>query len=154
MAKRKLLMVVDPTPECHKALRFAARRAEHTGSEVTMLTVIEAEEFEHWMAVREVMRTENRERAEEYLKELAEQVQEFSGVRPDIVIREGKKAEEVLSLIAEDKEIRILVLGASEAAEGPGPLVNELVNKRGGGLSIPVVVVPGHMSEEEIDLSA
>ena len=144
-------MVVDSTPECLIALRFAALRAAHTGSAITMLYVIEPEDFQHWMSVRDVMLVEGRKEAEERLTELAHEVHTYSGVTPEFVIREGKKAEQLLALIEEDKDIHILVLGASTDAEGPGPLVGELVAKRSGGLSIPIVVVPGGMSEAEID---
>lgn len=148
---RKLLMVVDSTPECMNALRFAAFRAAHTNAALTMLYVIEPEDFQHWMAVEHVMRTEGREEAEKRLRELAEMVRKYSGVTPEYVIREGKRAEEVLAQIEEDRDIRILVLGASTDERGPGPLIADLVAKRSGRLSIPVVVVPGGLTEQEIE---
>ena len=61
---RKFLIVVDETPECMNAMRFAARRAQKTGGGVTMLYVIEPDEFQHWMGVAEVVRAEAREAAE------------------------------------------------------------------------------------------
>ena len=148
---RKMMMVVDSTPECMNALRFAARRAEHIGSTVTMLYVIEPEDFQHWVSVRDVMRAEARREAEERLEVLAREVHELSGVTPEFVIREGNKAEEVLAQIAADSDVHLLVLGASTGPDGPGPLIADLVGKRSGGLSIPVVVVPGGMTPEKID---
>ena len=35
---RKFLVVVDKTPECRVALRFATRRAQHTGGRVTLMS--------------------------------------------------------------------------------------------------------------------
>ena len=32
--RRKFLVVIDDTPECGRALLYAARRAEHSGGEV------------------------------------------------------------------------------------------------------------------------
>ena len=151
---RKLLMVIDGTPECMNALRFAARRAEHNNDAVTMLYVIEPEDFEHWVSVREVMQAEAREEAEERMAALADKVFKYSGITPECVICEGKRSEAVLGQIAADKNIRILVLGASQGTEGPGPLVTELVGKHAGQLTIPVVVVPGSMSERDIDAGA
>jgi len=148
---RKLLMVVDDTPECMGALRFAVRRAEHTGDSVVMLYVIEPEDFEHWVSVRDVMRAEAFEQAEEYMAKLAAEAFEFSGIKPEFSIREGSRAAEVLTQIEEDRSIGILVLGASSDVAGPGPLVSELVNARSGEMQIPIVVVPGCMSESEID---
>jgi len=148
---RKFLVVVDKTPECMNALRFAARRAANTGGGVTMLYVIAPEEFQHWVGVAEVMRHEKREEAEARLGALADEVRALAGVMPEFAIREGAAAEEVLAHIGDDPEIGVLVLGADEQGEGPGPLVASLVGKRGGKMPIPVTVVPGAMTLAEID---
>ena len=147
---RKFLIVVDETPECMNAMRFAARRAQKTGGGVTMLYVIEPEEFQHWVGVAEVMRAEARETAEERLTHLAEEMRALCGVTPEFAIREGKKAEEVLEAIEADPDIGVLVLGAGEG-EGPGPLVSYLVTRLGHRLPVPVTIVPGGMSMERID---
>jgi len=147
---RKFLMVVDETPECMNAMRFAARRAEKTGGGVTMLYIIEPDEFQHWIGVAEVMRSEAREAAEVRLLQLADEIRTLTGVVPSFVIREGKKVEEVLGTIKEDPDIGVLVLGAGEG-EGPGLLVSALVTKMGHRLPIPVTVVPGGLSMERID---
>ncbi len=149
---RKFLIVVDETPECINAMRFAARRAQKTGGGMTMLYVIEPDEFQHWIGVAEVMRSEAREAAEARLLQLADEMQALSGVTPEFAIREGKKAEEVLAIIEEDHNIGVLVLGAGEGdGEGPGPLVSYLVTKMGHRLPVPVTVVPGGMTLERID---
>lgn len=147
---RKFLIVVDETPECMNAMRFAARRAQKTGGGVSMLYVIEPEEFQHWVGVAEVMRAEAREKAEERLMHLADEMRELCGVTPEFSIREGKKSEAVLKAIEEDPDIGVLVLGAGEG-EGPGPLVSYLVTKMGHRLPVPVTIVPGAMSMERID---
>ena len=147
---RKFLIVVDETPECMNAMRFAARRAQKTGGGVSMLYVIEPEEFQPWVGVAEVMRAEAREKAEERLTQLAEEMRALCGVTPEFAIREGKKAESVLNAIEEDPDIGVLVLGAGEG-EGPGPLVSYLVTRLGHRLPVPVTIVPGGMSMERID---
>ena len=147
---RKFLIVVDETPECMNAMRFAARRAQSTGGGVVMLYVIEPDEFQHWMGVAEVMRAEAWEKAEARLEQLADEMRTLCGVMPEFAIREGPKTEEVLAIIEGDNDIGVLVLGAGEG-EGPGPLVSFLVTKMGHRLPVPVTVVPGGMSLARID---
>ena len=147
---RKFLVVVDETPECMNAMRFAARRAQSTGGGVVMLFVIAPEEFQHWVGVAEIMREEARETAENRLGELATELQALAGVTPEFVIREGNRSEEVLKLIEEDREVGVLVLGAGEG-DNPGPLVSQLVSKMGGRMPVPVTIVPGALSLERID---
>ena len=70
-----------------------------------------------------------------------------------MVIREGGTAEEIVRLIEEDADIGILVLAAGTGKEGPGPLVATSA-KTAGTFPIPVAIVPGHLSDEEIDASS
>ena len=145
------MIVVDETPECMNALRFAARRASKTGGGVVMLFIIPPEEFQHWIGVGEVMRAEARQAAEERLETLAGEVRDVSGVLPEFVIREGVAREEVLGQIQDDPEIGVLVLGAATSGDGPGPLVSSLAGRMSADLTVPVTVVPGGMTMEQID---
>lgn len=150
-ARSKFLVVVDDTPECRTALRFASRRARRTGGGVVLLRVIEPADFQHWAAVEKLMREEAREEAEKLLTQLASQVNESAGIMPEYTIREGHPAEQILALIEEDKSIRILVLGASPDKEGPGPLVSRLAGQMSGSMRVPITLVPGSLTSEEID---
>ena len=149
---RQFLVVVDDTPECRKALRFAWRRAQRTGAGVTLLRVIDPVDFQHWLSVEERMREEAREEAEELLQKLAVEVQQQSTILPELVVREGAVRDAVVKLIDDDKTIRILVLGAGTGSEWPGPLVTQLAGKMSGALRVPVTVVPGNLSDEQLDL--
>ena len=145
------LCVVDDTPEMAAALRFACRRASRSGRRLGLLYVIEPVEFQHWMSVGELMAQERREEAEEMLQVVARTVQIRTGEMPLLYIREGNLTEELLNLIDEEKNIALLVLGAATGNDGPGPLVSHLVQKNAGQLRVPITVVPGSLSEEDID---
>lgn len=146
---RKFLVVVDESPECMNAIRFASRRAQKTGGGLQMLFVIRPEEFQHWIGVGDIMRREAREAAEARFHEVAAPVKENVGITPEFVIREGEPVEEVLAQIKEDPEIGVLVLGAG-TDNGPGPLVSHLVGKLAGRMPVPITVVPGGLSREEV----
>lgn len=150
--ERTFLVVVDATPEMKVALRFAVRRALRTGGRVALLYVMEPADFRHWGAVEEKMREERREEAERVLQTLATQVHEASGVMPVLYVREGKPAEEIVTLVAEDPAIAVLVLGAGIDKKGPGPLVSQIAGKLSGKFPIPITVVPGNLSDDQIDL--
>ena len=150
-ARRNFLVVVDDTPECRVALRFACMRAHRTGGGVVLLRVIEPADFQHWMAVEKLMREEAREEAEDLLRGLSEEMNEYSGLMPEFRLREGRVVDEILGLISEEASIRILILGASPDAAGPGPLVSRLAGQMSGSMQVPVTVVPGNMTVEQID---
>jgi len=67
------------------------------------------------------------------------------------MVREGKSFDEVLAQIDEDPQVRVLVLGAATGPEGPGPLVSALAGKMPGNMHIPVTVVPGNLTDKQVD---
>ncbi len=148
---RTFLCVVDDSEELSRALRFACRRASNTGGRVAILYVVEPAEFQHWMAVGERMREEARSEAEEMTQAVASSVQRMTGQIPTIFIREGKASEELISLINEYEDISLLVLGAAIGQDGPGPLIKTLVERMAGNLRVPVTIVPGNLTDEQID---
>ena len=150
MSLRKFLVIMDNSPEFLNALRYAAIRASKTGGAVEILGIIAPEEFQHWLGVGEAMRAEARERIEAHFKVFSNWMIEKEGVEPELVIREGEKVSEILAQIKDDPEVGILVLGANPSGEGPGPLVSQLVGSQGGILPVPVTIVPGSMSKEDI----
>lgn len=149
--ERVFLCVIDSTAEVHQALRFAARRAMRSGGRVALLYVIEPGDFQHWMAVAEKMREERRAEAERVLNERAAEVQEITGKMPVLYVREGSTRDEVVKLIEEEPTMSVLVLGAGTDKKGPGPLVSSIAGKLSGRFPIPITVVPGNLTDEQID---
>ena len=147
---RIFLVVVDETEEMRVALRYAALRARRTGGHVALLYVIEPSDLQQWMAVESLMREERREEAEALLQKLSGEVAELCGSLPIVYIREGRRRDELMALLDEEPTISILVLAAGTGAEGPGPLVTQLVGKMSGKMRVPVTVVPGSLTDEQI----
>ena len=150
-AERMFLVVVDQTEEMKTALYFACRRALRTGGRVALLYVIEPPEFQHWLGVERVMEAEAREEAEATLQVMAEHVHAIVGKMPVLHVRQGPRRDELLALINEDPEISVLVLGTAAGHEDPGPLVTYLIGQMGGKIRLPVILVPGQLSETDID---
>src|ERR1700733_2446233 len=87
---RKFLVVIDKTPECAVALRFATRRAQHTGGRVTLMCPATPGEFQQWKGVEEIMRDEAHAEAEALLHAAAKTVNELAGILPEVVISNGR----------------------------------------------------------------
>ena len=146
---RKFMVVLDSSTECLNAMRFAAMRAENTGALVEILAVIPPEEFNHWIGVGAIMREEARDRINAHFEVFAKWMRDKHQVNPELVIREGEVISEILSQIRDDSEVDILVLGAAIDRKGPGPLVTQL-SKLSGSLEVPIVIVPGSLSKEQL----
>jgi nucleotide-binding universal stress UspA family protein len=149
--KPKFLVVVDGTPECDRAVYYASRRASRISGGVVMLRVIETgDRNQQWLGVADIMRAEAHEQANTVLDQYAARANGVAALTPERAIREGDKVHEILKLIDEDEDIAVLVLAASVGNEGPGPLVANL-GKSVGTFPIPIAIVPGHLSDEELD---
>jgi nucleotide-binding universal stress UspA family protein len=151
--KRKFLVVVDETPECESALAFAAARVQRTGGQLALLYVIEPDMDFQWLGVEEIAREEGHSKAKAVFRlfGLKLRAMGFEGLAPEEIVREGMKPDEITKLIEEDEDIGVLVLGASKDPSGPGPLVSALAGGRlVGSFAVPITVVPGNLSIEEI----
>ena len=147
---RKFLVILDDSQECLNAMRFAAMRAARTSGGVEVLAVIPPEEFNHWIGVSDIMRSEARERIEVHFEVFAKWMRDRQGIDPELVIREGEPIQEILAQVKDDPEIGVLVLGAGTDKKGPGPLVSQLT-KNAGSLPVPMTIVPGDLSKERLE---
>jgi nucleotide-binding universal stress UspA family protein len=149
--ERTFLVVVDDSEEMRAALRYACRRARHTGGRVALLRVIAPAEFQHFAAIGQLMSEEARADAEALLQRLGGEVRQLSGELPVVYVREGHPIDELVALIDQEPSISILVLAAGTGAEGPGPLVSALSGRTIDKLRVPVTIVPGHLTDRLID---
>ena len=146
----KFLVCVDGSPESRVAARFGALRAKNTKGYLVLLTVIEPVEFQHWVAIEEVMEAERREEAERMLEDMAAEMNEMAGVTSAFVVREGRIGEEILATVEEDPSIDFVVLGATAAAAKRGRLTSWLSSQVGVRLWVPLVIVPGNLTDEQL----
>ena len=151
--RRKFLVIVDETPECERAVAYAARRAQTTNGTVLLMFVIDSADFQGLLGVGKIMRAEATQRANMAIERNIAVVRERYGLEPETVIKEGPTKDEIHRLIEDDQDIAILVLAAGGAKEGPGPLV-QAVAGRGAAFPIPVTVIPHTLTDEDIDAVA
>ncbi|MEJ2017419.1 MAG: universal stress protein [Maritimibacter sp.] len=107
---RKFLVVLDDSKECLNAMRFAAMRAQHTGGDVEILSVIPPDEFNHWIGVGTIMREEAKERIHAHFQVFAKWMRDKHNVDPKLVIREGNAVDEILKRVEESSQIGVVVL--------------------------------------------
>lgn len=149
--KPKCLVVVDDTAEWDRAVYYAARWAVRVGGGVVMLRIIAIEDQnQQWLGVADLMRVEAEDEANEALDRASGRANGIAAITPERVIREGDPTTQILEVIDQDVDISMLVLAANPGAEGPGPLI-ALMAQVAGSFPIPVVIVPGDLTDTEID---
>ena len=149
-AMRVYLVIIDETEEALVALRFASRRAAKTGGGLHLLALVPPQEFSAFAAVQATIEEEARVRAETLVTAAASGLMSEGLAMPTIAVKVGEGIKIVREYLAEHMEVSALVLGAAKEG-GPGPLVSHFTGAQAGQLPCPVFVIPGSLSQDEIE---
>ena len=149
--RRTYLVVIDDSPEARVALRFAARRAAKTGGAIEVLAVVEPQDFVQWGGVQAAIEEEQRLRIEGTVSSSVGEIVDAAGIEPTIIVREGEPVAVVRDLVGERLDFAALVLGASPSGP-PGQLVAAFTGTDAGKLPCPVMIIPGGLSDERLEV--
>ena len=148
--ERVFLVVVDESEEMQNALHYACRRARNTQGRVALLYVIEPAEFQHWLGVERVMQDEARQHAEQTCRRSP------AGSRPnwqatDPACSRRSPAERTAGHDRRGSEHLAVGAGHGDQPRGARAAGHLLVGQMGGQMRVPVTLVPGQLTPEEID---
>ena len=146
----KFLVCVDDSEECKIALKFACMRAKNTKGSVVLLYVIEPQDLMHFVGVENIMKSEAYAKADEILKSLKSEVDINFGLNIECKIEKGHKFDKIVDFINQDDTISILVLGAAPEGKGTNDLVQRFSMALTTSIHIPLTVVPGNLTDEEL----
>ena len=147
----KYLVCVDGSEASRIALHFACKKAIKRGDAVEMLHVIQSADMQNLFGVMDKMREEQRREGEILMKTLGESAFQYAGVTPSVQIREGRLGEEIINATLADHTVNMLVLGASPESSGKGKLITWIAGKLGDRLLVPLMLVPGNLTDLQID---
>ena len=148
---RLFLVVADDSKELHQALYYAARRAATANGEIALFRCIEPTEGQLWGGVTEIMEAEKEQESKVLLQELSNYCEKLGAPKPRTFVRRGITSEELFKLINNEAAIRVLVLGVSIETGNPGPLINYIINNGSNECRVPITIVPGNLSDDQID---
>lgn len=146
----KFIVCVDKSDASRVAVRFACIKASKCDGLVTMLHVIEPPESDALLGVAKAMREEARAAAETMVQDLCGEANALSGIMPSILLREGKVGEEIVKAAIEDTDAKMLVLGVNPGSKR-GKLVAWISTQMGESLLIPLLLVPGNLTDQQIE---
>ena len=147
----KYLVCIDGSESSRVALHFACKKAIKHGGAVEMLHVVAPGDMQNIFGVAEKMRAEQRQEADIMVKSLSESAFQYAGVTPAVQIREGQAGEEIINAALADNDVNMLVLGASPESAKRGNLIQWLAGKLGDRLLVPIMLVPGNLTDLQID---
>jgi hypothetical protein len=132
------------------ALRFAARRGAKTHGAVEVLALVPPQDFVQWGGVQAAIEEEQKLRIEGVVSSSVGEIFDEAGIKPAIVLRQGEPVKTVREYLVDRDDIAALVLGAAPAGD-PGPLVAHFTGKDSGKLPCPVMIIPGGLSDDQLE---
>lgn len=145
--KTNYLVCVNSEDYSKIALKFACRIANKNNGIVTILNVIEPADYQSFALVADAIKEEKRQETEALLQSLAEELD----VIPSFMVREGSIEEEIIKVVEEDTSISMLIVGATTEANVKSKVLPQLVAQLGSKLLIPMLIVPGNITEHQMD---
>jgi hypothetical protein len=150
VASPKFLVCVDQHDESVAALKFACLKATTRGAIVDIIHILPPADFQTLGMVAERMSEERRTEGEQLLRRLSEEAQRLYGVPTGLILREGSAGDELIKVISEMQDVSVLIVGTAHHMKGRGKLAAWLAQQLGQKLFIPLLMVPGNLTEDQI----
>ncbi len=144
----RFMVCVNDQEEAEVALRLASIKARKRNGTVDILHVIPVDDTHGLFGVGERIREERYDRARMMLADLSTLSEEITGMPPNVMLQEGAIGETIVA-VAQDSDVNMVVLGVVPGSS-KGKLVAWLSTQLGEKLLMPIMLVPGNLTDQQI----
>lgn len=148
---RKILVLVNGDLSTRAAVAWAAHWAKRTGDSIVLFHVIEPDHAMGFGVMQDLMRAEQWQATERMMATFSSYAEKLTGHPPAHLVREGMLRDTVREVLKTEPNLSMLVIAASHREAGPAPLIGYLASRMGSRVQVPMVLVPGSMTAEEIE---
>ena len=138
-------------PEARVALRFAARRAAKTGGAVEVLAIVPPQDFVQWGGVQAAIEEEQRLRIEASVAANVGEIVDAAGIKPMIVVRAGRAGRASCAPMSARATTSPRWCSAPRRRAIPGRWSTNFTGHDAGKLPCPVMIIPGSLSDEQLE---
>ncbi len=146
----KFLVCVDAHEESVAALKFACLKAITRGAIVDIIHILPPADFQTLGIIADRMTEERRAEGELLLRRLSDEAQKLYGITPGLILRQGSAGDEILRTLGELTDISVLIVGTAQHMRGRGQLAAWLAQQLGQKLFIPLLMVPGNLTDDQL----
>ena len=148
---RRILVLVGGDLSTRAAIAWAARWAVRTGDGIVLFHVIEPDQAMGFGVMQDLMRAEQWQTTDRLMATFSAYAARLTGHPPAQLVREGPLKETVREVLKTEENLSLLVVAASHREAGPAPLISYLASRMGSRVQVPMVLVPGTMTAEQIE---
>ena len=149
--KANYLVCVNTEQYSEVALHFTCYLAKKNNGAIVLLHVIEPADYKSLGMVADKMRKEKHAESQKFLSELAGKAKDWSGITPIVMVREGLIEDEIIAVVEENPTIRMLIAGVSSESSKKSKIIPPLVSVISTKLLIPMLIVPGTMTNQDME---
>lgn len=147
----KYLVCVDSRDESQVALKLACMKARVRSGQVDIIHVVPPADFQTLGAIAERMKEERMEEGRKLLNQAAAIALTNYGIKAATILREGATGDEIIACAMGNADVITVVLGiASHQPNVRGKLASWLAGQLGVKLFIPLLMVPGNLTDEQL----
>ena len=148
--RTKFLVCVDNTAHSRTAVRFACAKAKQLDCPIELIHVLDPSNYNSLFGVGQKMKEERWSEAEKLMNSMAEEAYNFAGIMPSFIIREGMVGEEVIAAASADADINMLIIGKAPHTAGKKDTITMLTSELTSKIMIPMMIVPGNLTDAQI----
>lgn len=137
-----ILCLIQDTPAMIHALEYAERLARLEDQDLGLLYTLETSGFNHWYAVEDLMREEQKHEALDALKKWSHHAKDHMGQDPILYIKDGPPLKALQSILDADHKVTHLVLSLDAGSVTSRDLLQSLMQNIKQYPSIPFTVIP------------
>ncbi len=148
--KATYLVCVSDTDYSKIALDFANKLAGRKNGKIIALHITEPVNYQSFGAIANKMQEEQTKEAEKLLEELTKEIDvEFICMH-----KEGFIGEEIIKIVEEHHDIDMLILGSAAESSARSKTLQPIVAQLGVKIMVPVLIIPGNLTQQQMDLLA
>lgn len=134
------------------ALVFAGLRAKTLRAGLVILRCAKVPGMGGWIGLDKDISQDALDSARLAATQHADKVEARTGVMAEVIVSEEEPVDAIRKVVDADNTIKMMVLATGFGRGGPGPLVSRLAKgKPLAGRPLPVTVVPGDMTDRQLD---
>lgn len=148
--KPTYLVCISDTDYSRTALQFAEKIAQRTHGKLIVLHVTEPLDYKSFGLVADKMQVERKKEARKLLHDVTETI----GVEKTLMVREGFIEDEIVKVVGKNDHIHMVILGAAAHTSAKNKILQPLVAQLGHKIMVPMLIIPGNITPQQIELLA
>ncbi len=146
-----VLICVSDSDESAVAIHYGCLRAIRRKHHVAILHIIEPTEFQGLSLITDLIREEKEQFATQLMQKMSAIAAQHGIGDASLIVRENSLSDGILSAIEESPHINLIILAINPDSHRGPKLMAALTEELGKSITIPLVIVPGNLTNEQIE---